>query len=77
MVTLYRAGNFKISVYADHAPPHFHVRTPDGDSLVALDTLLELAGNANRKALNQAMAWALQAENRRLLELTWRQLNGD
>jgi len=26
--TIYRDGKMKISVYADHAPVHFHVRTP-------------------------------------------------
>ncbi len=77
MVTLYRIGKLRISVYADHAPPHFHVRTPEGDSVVDLASLREVAGNANRKALSQAIAWALQPENRHLLERTWGELNGD
>jgi len=49
----------KISVYADHAPVHFHVRTPDGDSAVDLATMAELAGTANRKQLAKAIARAL------------------
>lgn len=76
MVTVFRTGKLKISIYADHAPPHFHVRTPEGDSVVDLMSLVEVAGNANRKVLNQAIAWAFQEENRRLLEETWRRLNG-
>lgn len=51
MNTIYRDGKIKISVYADHEPVHFHVRTPDGDSAVDLATMAELAGNANRKQL--------------------------
>ena len=43
MNTIYRDGNVKISVYADHAPVHFHVRTPDGDSAVALAKAIDWA----------------------------------
>ncbi|MDD2611020.1 MAG: DUF4160 domain-containing protein [Giesbergeria sp.] len=75
MNTIYRDGKMKISVYADHAPPHFHVRTPDGDSAVDLATMMELAGCANRKLLAKAIAWALA--NRSLIEAEWNQLNGD
>ncbi len=75
MNTLYRDGKLKISVYADHAPAHFHVRTPDGDSMVDLATLEELAGTANRKLLVKAIAWAM--ENQDLLAAEWRKLNGD
>lgn len=75
MNTIYREGRLKISVYADHAPPHFHVRTPDGDSTVDLETLAETAGNANRKLLVRAIAWALA--NRPLIEAEWKKLNGD
>ena len=53
--TIYRDGKMKISVYADHAPVHFHVRTPDGDSAVDLVTMAELAGCANRKLLAKAI----------------------
>ncbi len=75
MNTIYRDGKMKISVYADHAPPHFHVRTPDGDSAVDLATMTELAGCANRKLLAKAIAWALA--NQALLQAEWNQLNGD
>lgn len=75
MNTIYRNGKMKISVYADHAPPHFHVRTPDGDSAVDLATMMELPGCANRKLLAKAIAWALA--NRSLIEAEWNQLNGD
>ena len=64
----------KISVYADHAPVHFHVRTPDGDSAVDLATMTELAGNANRKLLSKAIAWALA--NQSVIQSEWNKLNG-
>ena len=75
MNTIYREGGFKISVYADHAPPHFHVRTPEGDSAVDLVRMVETAGTANRKALVKAVAWAIQ--NRALVEAEWKRLNGE
>lgn len=74
MNTLYRTGKLKISVYPDHAPPHFHVRTPDGDSAVDLATMREIAGIANRKLLAEAIAWALA--NKPLIEAEWKRLNG-
>jgi hypothetical protein len=48
MNTIYRSGKLKISVYADHAPPHFHVRTSEGDVTVDLQALTVTAGGANR-----------------------------
>ena len=47
MNTIYRSGKLKISVYADHAPPHFHVRTPEGDSTVDLQSLTVTAGGVS------------------------------
>jgi len=74
MNTIYRDGKVKISVYADHAPVHFHVRTPDGDSAVDLATMTELAGHANRKLLAKAITWALA--NRPVIRAEWDKLNG-
>jgi len=71
--TIYRDGKMKISVYADHAPVHFHVRTPDGDSSVDLESMAELAGFSNRKLLAKATAWAL--ENKPLIQAEWDKLN--
>ncbi len=75
MNTIYRDGKMKISVYADHAPVHFHVRTPDGDSAVDLETMAEIAGTANRKQLAKAIAWALA--NKLLIQTEWDKLNGE
>ena len=75
MNTLYRDGKLKISVYPDHAPPHFHVRTPVGDSTVDLATMAETAGAADRKLLARAIAWAI--ENKSLIEAAWTKLNGE
>lgn len=75
MNTIYQSGKLKISVYVDHAPPHFHVRTPEGDSTVDLKELTVTAGRVNRKLLAEAIAWAL--DNRELLWEEWRKLNGD
>lgn len=73
MNTLYRDGKLKIKVYADHNPPHFHVMTPDGESLIDLATLAEIQAGANRKLLAKAMSWA--AAHRAELEAEWQRLN--
>jgi len=44
--------------YADHNPPHFHVRYGSQRALVALDTLAILRGNLSRRALSLVQEWA-------------------
>lgn len=74
MTTVYRSSNWKIKIYPDdHAPPHFHVQTPDGESLITIDDLQVLGRGANVKALKAALAWAMQ--NRELLRQIWQQQN--
>jgi hypothetical protein len=71
--TLYRERKVKIAVYADHAPPHFHVHTPEGDALIDLRTMKVIAGTIDPKSLTLAISWAMQ--NRKLLETEWFRLN--
>lgn len=73
MVTIHRIGSLTISVYADHAPPHFHVYGVDAESRVDLRTLREIEGNLPRRELARAIAWAL--ENRARIEAEWNRLN--
>jgi len=59
MATLHSERNWKIKIYPDdHAPPHFHVQTPDGESLVLIEGLCVLGRGANPKALKAALLWA-------------------
>lgn len=59
MATVHNARNWKIKIYPDdHAPPHFHVQTPDGESLVEIEGLKVLGKGANAKALKEAIEWA-------------------
>jgi hypothetical protein len=73
MNTLYRDGKLKITVYADHNPPHFHVITPDGESVIDLATLAETQAGAPRKQIATAIAWAMS--HRAELDAEWRRLN--
>lgn len=73
MVTIHRIGNLTISVYADHAPPHFHVYGRGAESRIDLATMLEIEGNLPRQALAKAMEWAL--ENQKVIEAEWNRLN--
>ncbi|MEN5118021.1 DUF4160 domain-containing protein [Luteimonas sp. TWI662] len=59
---------------ADHAPPHFHVRTHDGrEALVEIRTLRVLSGAIRRKELADALAWAQTRTN--ALIAKWQELN--
>lgn len=59
MATVYSTQNWKIKIYPDdHAPPHFHVQTPDGESLVQIHGLGVLGKGAEPKALKAALLWA-------------------
>lgn len=74
MTTVHNANNWKIKIYPDdHAPPHFHVQTPDGESLVIIDDLNVLGKGANPKALKMALAWASQHIDH--LKQVWQQQN--
>lgn len=74
MPTLVRLGNILIRIFEeDHAPPHFHVVTPDYEAMVRIADLQVHAGSIDRKSLRTAIAWA--AQNMELLETEWRRLN--
>ena len=61
MATAHSDRNWEIKIYPeDQAPPHFHVQTPDGESLVEIDGLKVLGKGAEPKALKAALAWAAQ-----------------
>lgn len=57
----------------DHRPPHFHVWTPDGEVSVAIDGLSIMAGDIDRRDLQEALEWASQ--NLELLQQYWVKLN--
>ena len=57
-----------ISMYfADHPPPHFHVRYGTQKAIIAIDTLAVLAGRLSPRALALVVEWAAlhRAELRR------------
>lgn len=67
-------GNLAIFIYPDdHAPPHFHVRGPDLNALVEIDTLQILRGCVPRSSWPQIVTWA--AENKSLLMEKWTEFN--
>ena len=75
MPTIHRIGKVKIQVFGDdHAPPHFHVWRPEGQALVAIETLDVLASEVPERLLQEAMDWA--ASNKPTLREAWDRLNG-
>jgi hypothetical protein len=72
--TIYRQSNWKIVMYfADHGAPHFHIRTPNGEAKVAIETLELVAGSIDSKTRGVALAWA--RNHRELLCRRWRELS--
>jgi len=59
MPTLHREANWKLTMYKDHNPPHFHVIVSDGgEALIAISDLRLLGGDVPTKVLRAARAWA-------------------
>jgi hypothetical protein len=56
-------------------PPHFHVRTPDGEAQIRIDTLEIIRGEIDRKDFAVALEWASEEQNRAALSAEWRRLN--
>lgn len=76
MPTLVALSKCKIQVYAgDHAAPHFKIYGPGSNANVAIETLEIIAGKADRKALREALDWAVRPENRARLRAAWARLN--
>jgi hypothetical protein len=44
--------------YADHEPPHFHVRYSGQKALIAIETLSVLTGRLSPRALGLVTEWA-------------------
>ena len=44
--------------YADHEPPHFHVRYSGQKALIAIETLTVLRGHLSPRALGLVTEWA-------------------
>jgi hypothetical protein len=75
MPTLVVLGNLKIQMFAlDHRPPHFHIVTPDGEAVVAIDDFRVLQGSLRSRDLRMALVWA--RANKARLENEWQRLQG-
>jgi hypothetical protein len=67
-------ASVSIYIYADdHAPPHFHVRGPDTDAQMNIETLQVMRGSLQRDHLAQVISWA--AKNTALLRAKWSEYN--
>jgi hypothetical protein len=51
-------GIFVQMYYADHDPPHFHVRYSGQKALIAIETLVVLRGSLSPRALALVTEWA-------------------
>lgn len=75
MPTIYHEGDVWICIYPDdHSPPHFHIRTTQGECQVSLADLTIMRGTIRRQQYEVAMRWV--AGNIALLRDAWERLNG-
>lgn len=75
MTTIQRARNYKIAVYSnDHGIPHFHLEGADFRCSISIASLQVLVGDAPRRVLRDALAWAADHQPELLAE--WHKLNG-
>jgi hypothetical protein len=73
MPRLATLSNSAVFIYVDHAPPHFHVRGPNANAVIDIETLSVVRGSIDRKDLAEAIGWA--AENMETLWSEWRRVN--
>ena len=75
MPTVKRFARCRITMYfKDHAPPHFHVITQSDERVsVVIETLAVLAGEADSRDIDEALAWAKDAANRETLRRLWQE----
>lgn len=75
MPVLARLDGAVIRIYPDdHAPPHVHVVTPDGEAQVAIATGEVLRGKVKAVVLAEVRAFP-RAERPRV-DAAWRKVNG-
>jgi hypothetical protein len=75
MPTIIVIGNMKIQIFGDdHAPPHFHIVTPDGEALVRIADLQVIAGRIRSRDARRALAWA--QDHREELRDAWQRYSG-
>jgi hypothetical protein len=61
--------------FDDHNPPHFHILGHDGrEAEVALAGLRRIKGEVDRRAMREALAWAVA--NAAFLKETWDDFSG-
>jgi hypothetical protein len=74
MPTIKRFETCAIKLYADdHNPPHFHIVSHNFQVLVRLSDFTVMAGDATKKQMAEALAWAIT--NKAYLMSMWTELN--
>lgn len=77
MPTLVTLGNLKVHIFFGdtdrHQRPHFHVRTPEGRAVVAIDDLGVLESDLPDRKIKMALDWAV--DHREALIGEWNRCN--
>jgi hypothetical protein len=59
----------------DHPPPHFHLRSPNSNGQIRLDTLQVMGGHYDPKEFVEAVTWVSEYPNMKFLVDKWMELN--
>lgn len=74
MTTLYRDRKWKVQVFGrEHGVRHFHVWTPEGAAVIAIDDLRLLSGSVETTVMAEAKDWAIS--HRAVIAAEWQRLN--
>jgi hypothetical protein len=74
MTTLHRDRKWKIQVFGrEHGVPHFHVWTPEGAAVIAIDGSCVLSGWVDAGIMAEAKEWA--TNHRAAIASEWNRLN--
>ena len=76
MPSIHRLANVTIYIYADdEAPPHFHIRGPNSNAKIEIETLRVMRGEYRRSDLAEAVEWARHESSQTLLRAKWKEYN--
>ena len=74
MPVIARLSNATINIYfGDEAPPHFHLRGPNSNAKISIETLQVMRGHSHRSDYAEAIAWAVA--NLDLPRMKWNECN--
>jgi len=74
---VYGESNWSIQIYADHNPPHFHVKSPNIDACLTISDGELLRGGIDSATHKKIRYWLDQFNGRNQIVKCWNKFNPD